>query len=200
LVALIGISEIFMQKWIKVLLSALLVTSIVGCSSKGGVDENADADAKANARNRSGKYGKYGAGGANGGSGAGGRYGSGSGRQDAGPTGGVLSERVIYFGFDSEEVLPEYQNIVSAHAEWLAAHPDSNLVLEGHGDERGSSEYNVALGERRGLSVSRSMRLQGVSDAQLRVLSYGEEKPATSGHDEGSWQQNRRVELFYPPH
>lgn len=190
-----------MHKLTRILGGMFLVLAIVGCSSKGGVDENADADgaAGANGRNRAGKYGKYGAGG---GSGSGGRYGSGSGsrRADAGPTGGVLSERVIYFGYDSDDVLPEYQNVVNAHAEWLASHPDSNLVLEGHADERGSSEYNVALGERRALSVSRTMRTQGVSDSQIRVLSYGEEKPSTSGHDEGSWQQNRRVELFYPGH
>jgi peptidoglycan-associated lipoprotein len=185
-----------MHKLTRILGGMFLVLAIVGCSSKGGVDENADADgAGANGKNRAGKYGKYGAGG-----GSGGRYGSGSGsrRADAGPTGGVLSERVIYFGYDSDDVLPEYQNVVNAHAEWLASHPGSNLVLEGHADERGSSEYNVALGERRALSVSRTMRTQGVSDSQIRVLSYGEEKPSTSGHDEGSWQQNRRVELFYP--
>lgn len=192
-----------MHKLTRILGGMFLVLAIVGCSSKGGVDENADADgaAGANGRNRAGKYGKYGAGG---GSGSGGRYGSGSGsgsrRADAGPTGGVLSERVIYFGYDSDDVLPEYQNVVNAHAEWLASHTDSNLVLEGHADERGSSEYNVALGERRALSVSRTMRTLGASDSQIRVLSYGEEKPSTSGHDEGSWQQNRRVELFYPGH
>jgi peptidoglycan-associated lipoprotein len=195
-----GEREINMQKWTRFLTIGLVVLAVVGCSSKGGVDENADANGGANgsSRNRAGKYGKYGSGGSGGGSG---RYGSGSGstRADAGPTGGVLSERVIYFAYDSDDVLPEYQNVVTAHAEWLAAHPDSNLVLEGHADERGSSEYNVALGERRALSVQRTMRLQGVSDAQVRVLSYGEEKPSTSGHDESSWQQNRRVELFYPP-
>jgi peptidoglycan-associated lipoprotein len=195
---MIGFREGNMQNWMKYLTIGILVLAVWGCSSKGGVDENADANAAANSagRNRAGKYGKYGSGGA----GGGGRYGSGSssGRADAGPTGGVLSERVIYFAYNSDDVLPEYQNVVNAHAEWLASHPDSNLVLEGHADERGSSEYNVALGERRALSVSRTMRLQGVTDSQVRVLSYGEEKPATSGHDEGSWQQNRRVELFYP--
>jgi peptidoglycan-associated lipoprotein len=109
-----------------------------------------------------------------------------------------LGERVIYFEYDSDDVLPDYQRVVNAHAEYLSAHPESTVILEGHADERGSSEYNVALGERRALSVSRTMRVQGVSESQLRTLSYGEEKPSTMGHDEGSWQQNRRVELFYP--
>lgn len=190
-----------MRKWTRVIGGMLLVLAVAGCSSKGGVDEGADAnanDAGANGRNRAGKYGKYGSGAG----GAGGRYGSGSGsgsgRADAGPTGGVLSERVIYFAYDSDDVLPEYQNVVTAHAEWLASHTENNIVLEGHADERGSSEYNVALGERRALSISRTMRTQGVSDSQIRVMSYGEEKPSTSGHDESTWQQNRRVELFYP--
>ena len=111
-----------------------------------------------------------------------------------------MSKRIIYFPYDSDEVLPEYQPIVTAHAEYLAAHGGQSAVLEGHADERGSSEYNVALSERRAKSVAKNLRLQGVGDGQLRVLSYGEEKPAAEGHEETAWGQNRRVEIVYPGH
>jgi peptidoglycan-associated lipoprotein len=111
-----------------------------------------------------------------------------------------LAKRVIYFLYDSYEVLPEYQPVVDAHANYLASHPEQNAVLEGHADERGSPEYNVALAEQRAKAVQRLMQLQGVGAGQMRLLSYGEEKPATSGHDENAWQQNRRVEISYPGH
>lgn len=115
-------------------------------------------------------------------------------------TTGPLSQRVIYFAYDSDDVLPEYQAIVTAHAEYLAVHSGQKAILEGHADERGSSEYNIALGEQRAKSVERSMRLQGAGEGQLRVVSYGEEKPAVSGHEESIWQQNRRVEIVYSGH
>ena len=115
-------------------------------------------------------------------------------------TTGPLSQRVIYFAYDSDDVLPEYQAIVTAHADYLAVHSGRKAILEGHADERGSSEYNIALGERRAKSVERSMRLQGAGEGQLSVVSYGEEKPAVSGHEESTWQQNRRVEIVYSGH
>lgn len=108
-----------------------------------------------------------------------------------------LSKRVIYFNYDSSEVRSEFVPIVSAHAAFIAARPGTRVVLEGHADERGSREYNVALGEQRANSVARMMRMQGVSDSQIEIVSYGEEKPASLGHDEMSWEQNRRVELNY---
>lgn len=126
--------------------------------------------------------------------------GGGSGADDLDSATGPLSKRIIYFPYDSDEVLPEYQPIVTAHAEYLAAHGGQSAVLEGHADERGSSEYNIALAERRAKSVAKNLRLQGVEEAQLRVLSYGEEKPAAEGHEETAWGQNRRVEIVYPGH
>jgi peptidoglycan-associated lipoprotein len=111
-----------------------------------------------------------------------------------------LSKRVIYFAYDSDDVLPEYEPVLTAHAEYLASHAGLTVVIEGHADERGSSEYNIALSERRAQSVARSMRLQGAGDNQLQIVSYGEEKPAVSGHEESSWQHNRRVEIIYSGH
>lgn len=112
-------------------------------------------------------------------------------------TSGPLAQRVIYFAYDSDEILPASQPVVVAHAEYLAAQGERRAILEGHADERGTAEYNIALGERRAKSVERLLRLQGVSGDQLRIVSYGEEKPAVSGHEESSWQQNRRVEIVY---
>ncbi len=109
----------------------------------------------------------------------------------------LLSTRIIYFTFDSSEVAADYLSIVTAHAEYLSANPGKSVVLEGHADERGSREYNIALGERRGLSVANLMKLQGVSASQIQVVSYGEEKPVDFGHDDVSWEKNRRVEIVY---
>ncbi|MGY6215550.1 peptidoglycan-associated lipoprotein Pal [Methylolobus aquaticus] len=107
------------------------------------------------------------------------------------------SERVIYFEYDSDDVLPEYVPLVNAHAAFLSANPKRVATLEGHADERGSSEYNVGLGEQRARAVARMLGLQGVSEGQLQIVSYGEEKAADFGHDEVAWQRNRRVEINY---
>ncbi|MGY6276457.1 peptidoglycan-associated lipoprotein Pal [Methylomonas sp. MgM2] len=108
-----------------------------------------------------------------------------------------LSKQTIYFELDSSQVKPEFVPVVAAHAKYLASHPNQHVILAGHADERGSSEYNIALGEQRAKSVESMMRAQGVSSAQLEIVSYGEEKPAVSGHDESAWQMNRRVEVGY---
>ena len=110
---------------------------------------------------------------------------------------GVLASRVIYFDYDSSEVRAEDQALVEAHANYLAQNPGRQVLLEGHADERGSREYNVALGERRALAVGRLMQLLGVSDTQMRTVSYGEENPADGRHDEAAWAANRRVVLNY---
>lgn len=108
-----------------------------------------------------------------------------------------LSKQTIYFELDSSQVKQEYVPVVAAHAQYLASHPNQHVILAGHADERGSSEYNIALGEQRAKSVERMMRSQGVTAAQLEIVSYGEEKPAVAGHDESAWQMNRRVEVGY---
>ncbi len=108
-----------------------------------------------------------------------------------------LQSRVIYFAFDDSSLSAEGRQLVEAHAKYLAATPSESVVLEGHADERGTREYNIALGQQRAESVRRMMLLYGVTPAQIRILSYGEEKPAALGHDERSWSLNRRVELRY---
>ncbi len=108
-----------------------------------------------------------------------------------------LSKQTIYFELDSSQVKQEFVPVIAAHAEYLASHASQRVILAGHADERGSSEYNIALGEQRAKSVERMMRSQGVSANQLEIVSYGEEKPAVSGSGESAWQMNRRVEVGY---
>jgi len=109
----------------------------------------------------------------------------------------LLSKRVIYFDFDRSAVRPEFRGIVSAHAAYLAAHSSGRVTLEGHADERGTREYNLGLGERRGNSVMGLMSAQGGRGNQLVVVSYGEERPTCRVSDENCWGQNRRVEIVY---
>ncbi|GJM04316.1 MAG: peptidoglycan-associated lipoprotein [marine bacterium B5-7] len=108
-----------------------------------------------------------------------------------------LSIRVIYFEYDSSEIRSKYRSAVEAHAAYLNQNSDTTITLEGHADERGSREYNLALGERRAQSIKQQMMILGVSSSQIRLVSYGEERPSVDGHDEASWQQNRRVEILY---
>jgi len=106
-----------------------------------------------------------------------------------------LSEHVVYFDFDSSELKAESQPVIASWAKFLSANPMAKVRLEGNTDERGTREYNVALGERRSRSVQQALQLKGASAGQLSVISYGEERPVALGHDESSWSQNRRVEL-----
>jgi peptidoglycan-associated lipoprotein len=108
-----------------------------------------------------------------------------------------LSERVIYFDFDQSEIKPKYQDVLAAHGEYLATHPEKSVTVEGHTDERGSREYNLALGERRAQAVQKILLLNGAAGEQVDIVSYGEEKPADPGHNEQAWSQNRRAELVY---
>ncbi|HID46386.1 MAG TPA: peptidoglycan-associated lipoprotein Pal [Chromatiaceae bacterium] len=108
-----------------------------------------------------------------------------------------LYEKVVYFDFDTAEIRPEYVDTLRAHAEYLVNTPASRLIIEGHCDERGSREYNIALGERRADSVKRFLEAEGVSTVQLETVSYGEERPVDLGHSEDAWAKNRRAELVY---
>ncbi len=108
-----------------------------------------------------------------------------------------LSVRIIYFDYDSSDIQSQFRDTVEAHAAFLAANPDTVVSLEGHADERGSREYNLALGERRAQTVKRQMVLLGASSSQIRATSYGEERPVSEEHDEFAWSQNRRVEIIY---
>ena len=108
-----------------------------------------------------------------------------------------LSQRVLYFDLDSSQIKDEDREIITTHAEFLAAHSEITVVLEGHADERGSREYNIALGEKRAKVVKQLMTLQGVAEAQIQVISFGEERPVALGHDSSAWNLNRRVEILY---
>jgi peptidoglycan-associated lipoprotein len=108
-----------------------------------------------------------------------------------------LSKRVLYFDLDSSQISDEQRNIIAAHARFLNQHPDVSVVLEGHADERGTREYNLALGERRAKAVQRLLEVQGVSPKQIQVISFGEERPVALEHDETAWRLNRRVEILY---
>lgn len=109
----------------------------------------------------------------------------------------LLSKRVVYFDFDKSVVRPEYRGIVSAHAAYLAAHGSARMTLEGHADERGTREYNLGLGERRGNAVSGLMSAQGGRGSQMTTVSYGEERPTCRVSDDECWSLNRRVEIVY---
>jgi len=108
-----------------------------------------------------------------------------------------LSHRVIYFEYDSDAIQSADQELITAHASYLSAHPNQMVTLEGHTDERGSPEYNIGLGDRRAQSVKKAFELQGVAGQQITVVSYGEEKPAAEGHSEAAYRLNRRVEIVY---
>lgn len=109
----------------------------------------------------------------------------------------LLSKRVIYFDFDKSTVRTEYRGIVEAHAAYAASSGTARITLEGHADERGTREYNLGLGERRGNAVSGLMSAQGARGSQLTVVSYGEERPTCRVSDEECWAMNRRVEIVY---
>lgn len=106
-----------------------------------------------------------------------------------------VANRVVYFDFDSDDLRPDALAIVDSWAAYLLANPDARVRLAGHADERGTREYNVGLGERRGNAVERALMARGASSRQVDVISFGEERPVAPGHDEQSWAQNRRVEL-----
>jgi peptidoglycan-associated lipoprotein len=108
-----------------------------------------------------------------------------------------LSKRIILFDFDSSAIRDEYRSLLEAHAEFLKSNPASKVILQGHADERGSREYNLALGQRRAESVFKALSLLGVAEGQMESVSLGEEKPIAEGHDEAAWQQNRRTEILY---
>lgn len=112
------------------------------------------------------------------------------------PSAGEL-QMVIYFEFDSSEVRAQDQDLVSRHAMQLGNNPGARVRLEGHADERGSREYNIALGERRANTIKRFLQAEGVSAAQIDTISYGEERPVALGQGEASWAQNRRGVLVY---
>jgi len=180
------------MKTVLVLIAVLGVSLAAGCSSKKPRPEPASAtNTSVPTTDQSTTAGAdassaYGAG-VVGGTGAG----------VAGPSGGQLQNRTIFFEFDSSEIRSDYTAMITAHARYLASNPTVRVRLEGNTDERGSREYNIGLGERRAQSVKRALTLQGVSETQITTVSYGEERPAVTGHTEEAWARNRRVDIVY---
>jgi len=109
----------------------------------------------------------------------------------------ILSKRNIYFEFDSFVVSDQFKPLVEAHARYLVANRNARVTLQGHGDERGAREYNIALGQRRADAVKRMMALLGAQEIQIETVSFGEEKPRNLGHDESAWTENRRVDIVH---
>lgn len=166
-----------MNNTTRILLAAVLCTAAVACSKK--VKETPPAEttpppAQAEQPATSGVYGP----------------------NDL-DTDACLRQRVVYFDFDQDTLRPEFQAIVGCHAKYLRDRPSSRMTLEGHADERGSREYNLGLGERRGNAVSSSIQANGGSGSQITVTSYGEERPVCTESNEDCWAKNRRVEIVY---
>ncbi|BEP61575.1 peptidoglycan-associated lipoprotein Pal [Variovorax sp. V213] len=111
--------------------------------------------------------------------------------------GPVGIERIVYFDYDSYTVKPEFQALIDGHARFLKANQQRRISIEGHTDERGGREYNLALGQKRSEAVRRALTLLGVNDAQIEAVSFGKEKPAVQGSGEEAWAQNRRAEIRY---
>ncbi|MBA4740689.1 MAG: peptidoglycan-associated lipoprotein Pal [Burkholderiales bacterium] len=118
---------------------------------------------------------------------------------------GVVNENVpvgmptdsVYFDFDKSFIVPKFDDVLNAHAKYLKANPDLNVEIQGNCDERGSREYNIGLGNRRALAVKAGLEILGIQSGRITITSFGSEKPLALGHDETSWQQNRRADFVY---
>ena len=109
----------------------------------------------------------------------------------------ILSKRSVYFDFDSSLVKDEFKPVIAAHAKYLSQNHSKRMRIEGNTDERGSREYNIALGQRRADAVKEMMRLLGAPAAQVETVSFGEEKPKSAGSTEAAWAENRRADIRY---
>ena len=108
-----------------------------------------------------------------------------------------LFEKSVYFGLDEYTVQTKYQKMLSAHAGYLKANPKQKIIIQGNTDDRGTAEYNLALGQRRSDAVRKSLNLMGVSDDQMEAVSFGKEKPKADGNNEAAWAENRRADIVY---
>lgn len=114
------------------------------------------------------------------------------------PRSPIATERSVFFDYDDFTIKPAYTALLDRHGRYLAGQAALAIRIEGHADERGSKEYNLALGQKRAEAVLRALKIQGVRDAQMEAVSWGEERPRATGHDEAAWAQNRRADLLYP--
>ena len=114
------------------------------------------------------------------------------------PKNSISNERSVYFDFDEFTVKQDYTALVERHGKFLASNPRVSIKIEGNTDERGGSEYNLALGQKRAEALLRALKIYGVKDTQMEAISWGESKPKATGHDEAAWAQNRRDDIQYP--
>lgn len=166
----------------RILLVAVLCTAAVACSKKVKETPPTDTGPGSTTTQPGGDTGPV----------ASGAYGPNDLDTDA-----CLRQRVVYFDLDQDSLKPEFQAIVGCHAKYLRDRPSSRMTLEGNADERGSREYNLGLGERRGNAVSSAIQANGGSGSQITVVSYGEERPVCTDSNEDCWSKNRRVEIVY---
>jgi peptidoglycan-associated lipoprotein len=167
--------------WLAVVMSAML---FAGCTSTGTIDGEGAA-----IEDRSSTAGGAVTSGAA-------RGGTWAGSELENPN-SLLYTKTIYFDFDESTIRSDFVDVLRAHAGYLITNPSAAVLLEGHADERGSREYNIALGERRANAVRQFLEAEGVSSAQINTISYGEERPAELGHDDMAWSANRRAVLVY---
>jgi len=187
-----------MRKWI---MAAFLLAAFAGCSSTG-TEDAAPADDKAATATTPGA-------GTSGATTSGvtppgvplgassGLPGAGAGAAALKDPRNILSKRNIYFDYDQFTVKDEYKPIVEAHAKYLQANRNARAILQGNTDERGTREYNIALGQKRADAVKNLMLLLGATEIQIETVSFGKEKPRREGHDESSWAENRRVDIVH---
>lgn len=167
-----------MKNITRILFAAMLVASVAACAKKKVKTEappvETTTDTQTMSTDTTGKY-----------------------TRDSLDSDSCLRQRVVYFDLDQTEIKPEFQAQIACHAAYLRQFPEARVRLEGNADERGSREYNLGLGERRGNAVQSAVSAAGASSAQLNVVSYGEERPVCRQHDESCWSKNRRVEIIY---
>ncbi len=185
-----------MGKGFKYLLIAIFVVSLAGCKFGPVKKRVSDEDAAALAAEQEQQKQKEGETGVEDQRYAAEMGGAFAGRELEDPN-SPLAKRVFYFELDSSSLSPDDREVISAHARYLSMQPKVAVVLEGHADERGSREYNIALGERRARAIEQLLLVQGVSPSQVQVISFGEERPVALDHDEAAWRLNRRVEILY---
>jgi peptidoglycan-associated lipoprotein len=176
----------------KLLIGALLAALVAGCSNTPPKDAGAPVDDKSTTLNGTGAATS----GTNTGSPSGTANNAGQVNPLKDPS-SVLSKRIVYFDYDSYTVKDQDKALIEAHARYLVSNRGARLSIQGNTDERGSREYNIALGQKRADAVKKMMVLLGVNEIQIETVSFGKEKPRNQGHDEPSYSENRRDELVY---
>jgi len=182
----------------KFFVAAIAAVFLAGCASQetqpeAPIDDKGAATAPAGGTTTSGAGGA----GVSGTAGAGAVGGAGAAADPRRDPNNILSKRSVYFDYDSFVVKDEFRPMVEAHARYLVSNRGARMTIQGNTDERGSREYNIALGQKRADAVKRTMTLLGAQESQIETVSFGKEKPRNPGHDEGAWAENRRGDIIY---